>query len=281
MKTRQALKNIFRQGAIPQEQDYHDLLDSYRHISDPIPQSAITGLETTLQGLSNPTPTEHTHTPSEVTGLEQSLLDIDTDISSLQTALAGKAAASHTHADLESAISGKAAASHQHTLSDITDYTAPASVEVTPVLTSGTKIATIGSTDIYAPAQSGWSNPETKTQQVTTTGTSSGCFGIGTLDRSKKNYLFIKADGNPIAVTANANKQTKGWQMVYAFFTAGCDNVSFTLTNFTKIGNFATVQGKQYVLRLVVVNLLGSSNGEFAMAWLDACNCDTEDTSAS
>lgn len=54
----------------------------------------------------------HTHTTSQITGLD--------------TALAGKAAASHTHptsqiTGLDNALAGKAATSHTHTQADITD----------------------------------------------------------------------------------------------------------------------------------------------------------------
>ncbi|MBY0263617.1 MAG: hypothetical protein K2Q20_14825 [Phycisphaerales bacterium] len=57
------------------------------------------------------TPTSHTHATSEITGLD--------------TALAGKAASSHTHATseitgLDTALAGKAASSHTHTTSQVT-----------------------------------------------------------------------------------------------------------------------------------------------------------------
>lgn len=65
-------------------------------------------VNTALSGKAN---TSHTHTQSQVTGLE--------------TALAGKAASSHSHAQsditgLATALNGKAASSHTHAQSDIT-----------------------------------------------------------------------------------------------------------------------------------------------------------------
>lgn len=67
-------------------------------------------------------PSAHTHAISDVT--------------SLQTALDGKAASVHTHAisdvtSLQTALDGKAASVHTHLLADITDYTPPVIPEVT------------------------------------------------------------------------------------------------------------------------------------------------------
>lgn len=70
--------------------------------------SSQTDLQTALSGKAA---ASHTHATSDVTGLD--------------SALSGKAAASHTHATsdvtgLDSALSGKAAASHTHSTSDVT-----------------------------------------------------------------------------------------------------------------------------------------------------------------
>lgn len=75
--------------------------------------------------LNKPTtfaPSAHTHAISDVT--------------SLQTALDGKAASVHTHAisdvtNLQTTLDGKAASVHTHLLADITDYTPPVIPEVT------------------------------------------------------------------------------------------------------------------------------------------------------
>ena len=72
-----------------------------------VPWTGVTGKPSTF------TPSAHTHTIANVTGL--------------QTALDGKAASSHTHAianvtGLQTALDGKAASSHTHTKSQITDF---------------------------------------------------------------------------------------------------------------------------------------------------------------
>lgn len=75
----------------------------------------------------------HTHTISEVTGLEDALASAGTaehthtmsEVEGLEAALDGKAPVSHTHAvgevtGLQSALDGKAAADHQHSWGDVT-----------------------------------------------------------------------------------------------------------------------------------------------------------------
>ncbi|WP_216076022.1 hypothetical protein, partial [Acinetobacter baumannii] len=72
-------------------------------------------------------PSTHTHTKAQV-GLDKvdNTADLDKPISTAtQTALDGKAAASHTHTianvtGLQSALDGKAAASHSHTIANVT-----------------------------------------------------------------------------------------------------------------------------------------------------------------
>jgi hypothetical protein len=79
------------------------------------------------------TPTTHSHATSEVTGLDTALAGkaasshthAQSDITGLSTALAGKAATSHTHATsevtgLDTALAGKAAAAHTHATSEVT-----------------------------------------------------------------------------------------------------------------------------------------------------------------
>src|SRR5690606_32791695 len=77
----------------------------------PTQQSVKAYVDSGLAGKAN---TSHTHTISNVTGL--------------QTALDGKAATSHTHSianvtNLQSTLDGKAATSHTHTASQISDST--------------------------------------------------------------------------------------------------------------------------------------------------------------
>ncbi len=154
MKSRQQLKDIFVTGAIPTQQDYAEVFDSYRHITDSIPQSAVAGLAEALANVQGGS-ASHSHAIADTTGLQSALDskaaashtheidDIDSlattlqslqnavatpashshaiaDTTGLQSALNSKAAANHTHSDLETAISGKAAASHSHAIADTT-----------------------------------------------------------------------------------------------------------------------------------------------------------------
>ena len=68
------------------------------------------------------------------------------DQTDLNTALAGKAASTHTHAQsdvtgLVSALSGKAATSHTHTASDVTDFSEAVDDRVSALLVAGTDIS--------------------------------------------------------------------------------------------------------------------------------------------
>lgn len=68
------------------------------------------------------------------------------DQTDLNSALAGKAASTHTHAQsdvtgLVSALSGKAATSHTHTASDVTDFSEAVDDRVSALLVAGTDIS--------------------------------------------------------------------------------------------------------------------------------------------
>ena len=107
--------------------------DNFKTIAD--------ALETQSAAIAGKAAASHTHSTSDVTGLETALANKAasnhthpiSEISNLTAELDSKAEEVHTHATsdvsgLDTALSGKAAASHSHTTSDISDFPTLATV---------------------------------------------------------------------------------------------------------------------------------------------------------
>lgn len=98
------------------------------------PTSDVTGLDTALAGKSN---TGHTHSIANVTGLQAALDG--------KQASGSYAAATHTHAisdttGLQTALDGKAASSHTHTALQVTDFSEAVDDRVASLLVAGANV---------------------------------------------------------------------------------------------------------------------------------------------
>ena len=104
----------------------------------------------------------HTHTISQVTGLQASL-NQKADEASLISGLAGKASSSHTHpisdvTNLQASLDGKASSTHVHQISDVTGLSAEIKgrlLQVSILTGSGTFIPPAGAKSMYVEVQGG------------------------------------------------------------------------------------------------------------------------------
>ena len=194
--------------------------------------NSIAQLNTAVNGKAE---ASHTHAISDVTGLS--------------SALSGKAAASHTHAisdvtGLQTALDGKAASSHTHTLSEITDAGAGANLDRLQV-TVGSGQTTASTTPVDITGCS-LVLPADKTGSVTirvlaSNSSTSGGIGLTLNGSAAATYISGRLDGHQSAGNYPVSNITAFGGGTAAATVAIANTVYFYTANFDVVAGASPI----------------------------------------